>query len=89
MTSLHLPFVDIDDFAFKKRFTYGTLFIDLLTHEPMDMLEIREPIQVIEWLQKHPPIELITRDGSKLYAVAVKEASPNILQVADRWHLLH
>ncbi|MBT2583146.1 ISL3 family transposase [Planococcus sp. ISL-109] len=79
----------IDDFAFKKRFTYGTLFIDLQTRKPVDMLDTRQPTEVTEWLQKHPEIELITRDGSKLYAAAVKAASPTILQVADRWHLLH
>lgn len=53
------------------------------------MLDTRQPAKVTEWLQKYPEIELITRDGSKLYAAAVKSASPNILQVADRWHLLH
>lgn len=53
------------------------------------MLDRRQPADVTEWLQKYPAIELITRDGSKLYAAAVKAASPAILQVADRWHLLH
>lgn len=32
---------------------------------------------------------MITRDGSKTYAAAVKKASPAIRQVGDRWHLLH
>ena len=53
------------------------------------MLDIRQAPEVTEWLQKYPAIELITRDGSKMYAAAVKAASPAILQVADRWHLLH
>ena len=42
-----------------------------------------------EWLKEHPEIELITRDGSKTYAKAVTEASSTILQVSDRWHILH
>lgn len=88
MTPHPLPFVGIDDFAFKKRFTYGTLFINLETHKPVDMLDTREATDVTEWLCKYPAIKLITRDGSKTYAGAVTEASPAILQVADRWHLL-
>lgn len=86
---LPLPFVGIDDFALKKRYRYGTLFINLETHQPMDILETREAADVTEWLRKHPAITLITRDGSKVYAGAVTEASKDILQVGDRWHLLH
>lgn len=88
-TLRHLPFVGIDDFTFKKCFTYVTLFIDLQTHKPIDVLNTREIVNVTDWLQKYPEIELITRDGSKMYAAAVTKASPAILQVGDRWHLLH
>ena len=88
MTLHLLPFVGIDDFAFKKRFTYGTIFIDLQTHQPLDILNTRQPEGATKWLKTYPAIKLITRDGSKTYAAAVKEASPAILQVADRWHLL-
>ncbi|WP_445683437.1 transposase [Sporosarcina sp. FSL K6-6792] len=84
-----LPFVGIDDFAFKKRMTYGTIFIDLQTKRPVDLLETRNQIPVTEWLNNHPEIKLITRDGSKTYAKAVTEASSSILQVGDRWHILH
>lgn len=79
----------IDDFAFKKRIAYGTLFIDLKTNTPMDLLDTRNQNSVTEWLKSHPEIELITRDGSKTYAKAVAEASSTILQVGDRWHILH
>ncbi|AXI00539.1 transposase [Sporosarcina sp. PTS2304] len=84
-----LPFVGIDDFAFKKRMTYGTVLIDLLTHKPLDMLNSREHEQVAVWLSARPEIKLITRDGSKSYAKAVREASHAIVQAADRWHILH
>jgi len=84
-----LPFVGIDDFAFKKRMNYGTIFIDLETKKPIDLLISRNQIPVTEWLKNHPEIKLITRDGSKTYAKAVTEASSTILQVGDRWHILH
>lgn len=85
----HLPFVGIDDFAFKKRMTYGTIFIDLITKKPIDLLVTRKREDVTEWLKSHSNIALITRDGSKLYAKAITEASPTITQVSDRWHILH
>jgi len=88
-TRRNRSFVGIDDFAFKKRMTYGTIFIDLQKKRPIDFLETRNQIPVTEWLNKHPEIELITRDGSKTYAKAVTEASLTILQVGDRWHILH
>jgi len=55
----------------------------------VDLLKTREQVHVTEWLKDHPEIELITRDGSKAYAKAVMEASLSILQVSDRWHILH
>lgn len=79
----------MDDFAFKKRMTYGTIFIDLQTNKPMDLLYTRSQTPVTGWLKNHPEIKLITRDGSKTYAKAVTEASSTILQVGDRWHILH
>src|SRR5699024_9209957 len=84
-----LPFVGIDDFAFKKRMSYGTIFINLKTNQPFDLLDTRKQQDVTQWLKTHPNIELITRDGSKTYAKAVAETSSSILQVSDRWHILH
>lgn len=69
--------------------SYGTIFIDLQTNTPLDLLKTLEQIYVTEWLKDHPEIELITRDGSKAYAKAVTEASLSILQVSDCWHILH
>ncbi|WP_462405995.1 ISL3 family transposase [Gracilibacillus sp. Marseille-QA3620] len=83
-----LPFVGIDDFAFKKRFTYGTIIIDLLTHQPLDILPTRESSDVTAWLKRYPDIKVVSRDGSKSYAKAIKDASPDIKQVGDRWHIL-
>jgi transposase len=83
-----LPFVGIDDFAFKKRSAYGTIIIDLSTHKPLDILPSRNTADVTAWLKEHPDIKLVSRDGSKSYAKAIKDASPDILQVGDRWHIL-
>ncbi|WP_347548518.1 transposase [Pseudalkalibacillus hwajinpoensis] len=68
--------------------TYGTIFVDLKTKKPVDLLNSRKHIDVTKWLKKHSETELISRDGAKGYAKAVHNASEQILQVADRWHIL-
>jgi transposase len=83
-----IPFVGIDDFAFKKRMRYGTIFIDLLTGEIIDFLPDRKKESVKNWLIRHPEIQLITRDRAQAYKSAADEASPTIKQVGDRWHIL-
>jgi transposase len=78
----------IDDFAFRKGNTYGTILIDLEKHKPIDLLSDRKSGTLVEWLKAHPGIEIITRDRSKEYTRGVTEYSPKIIQITDRWHLL-
>lgn len=79
----------IDDFAFRKGNTYGTILIDLEKHIPIDLLPDRTSGTLAEWLKAHPDIKIITRDRSNEYARGVSEGGPEIIQIADRWHLLH
>lgn len=78
----------IDDFAFKKRHTYGTIMIDIDTHRIIDLLPSREIEDVAEWLSSFPNLEIVSRDGSVSYNSAVKQANENIIQISDRFHLL-
>jgi len=78
----------IDDFATKKRHTYGTVMINIETGRIVDLIESRESKEVAEWLKTFPNIEVVSRDGSPLYAKAIKDAHPKALQVSDRFHLL-
>jgi transposase len=78
----------VDDWALKKGERYGTILVDLEKHKVMDVLEGRESDVLANWLDLHPDIEIITRDRSRDYAKAIKEAAPQAEQVADRWHLL-
>jgi transposase len=78
----------IDDFAFRKGNTYGTILIDLEKHKPVDLLSDRKSDTLAKWLRAHPGIEMITRDRSFEYARGVTEGSPKIIQITDRWHLL-
>ena len=69
--------------------SYGTIFVDLVTHRPVDLLPDRSAEPVKQWLLEHPGIEIIRRDRSLTYIEAINMGAPEAIQVADRWHLLH
>jgi transposase len=81
-------FVGIDDWAWCKGQRYGTIVVDLETHDVIDLLPDRDAATVRTWLEAHPGIELVSRDRSSAYSQAASEAASQAQQVADRWHLL-
>lgn len=80
--------VCVDDFALRKRYTYGTVMVDIDTHRIIDIIDSRETKQVKEWLQTYPNLQVVSRDGAQSYASAVQNSHPNALQINDRFHLL-
>lgn len=80
--------VCVDDFAFRKRYTYGTVMVDLETHRIIDIIDSHETKQVEEWLRTYPNLKVVSRDGAQTYASAVRNAHPSAMQISDRFHLI-
>lgn len=79
--------IGIDDFAFKKRHTYGTIIVDEATHKPVAVLDGRDGKTLKEWLAKNKHVTTVTRDRASAYAKAVEEVLPDCMQIADRFHI--
>lgn len=79
--------IGVDDFAFKKRHTYGTIIVDEKTHQTIAILEGRDGKTLKEWLKSNKHIRTVTRDRASAYAKAILEELPDAMQIADRFHL--
>jgi transposase len=78
----------VDDWAFRKGHHYGTILCDLERHCLVDLLPERSAEALREWLEKHPEVEIISRDRSEEYIRGATNGAPQAIQIADRWHLL-
>lgn len=80
--------IGVDDFAFKKRKSYGTVVVNLENRKILDLLPDRTAEGLSAWLKTRPEIKTISRDRSSEYAKGIAEGAPHAQTVLDRFHLL-
>jgi transposase len=78
----------VDEWAWRKGHTYGTILVDLERRVAVDLLPGRSAEGFARWLVEHPGVEIIARDRSEIYAEGARRGAPEAVQVVDRWHLL-
>src|ERR1700682_955517 len=83
-----LNVVCIDDWAFRRNHSYGTIVCALERRRIVTLLPDREMATCEAWLAGHPDITVLSRDRGGGYGEAASKALPSAVQVADRWHLM-
>jgi len=78
----------IDDWAYRKGHTYGTILVDRETGKAVDLIKSREKEDIIGWLKAHPTIETVTRDRAECYSQSISFVLPDAVQITDRFHLV-
>jgi transposase len=78
----------VDDWAYRKGVSYGTVLIDMETSRPIDLLPSRDGKVLKDWLLNNNDVKIVSRDRASSYAAAIIEACPSAIQIADRFHLL-
>ena len=80
--------VGVDDWAWRKGVTYGSIIIDLENGWPIDLLGDRETDSFHSWMEEHEQVCLVSRDRSTDYSSAIAALDKPIDEVADKFHLV-
>jgi transposase len=56
--------LSMDDFAFRRGRTYGSILVDLELHQAVDLLPDQSGSSFAEWLAAHPGVEIVTVTGA-------------------------
>jgi transposase len=78
----------IDDFSFRRGRKFGTILVDMQSHDIIDLLPDRKAETAKAWMKAHPEIKLVSRDRGGDYASAAASGAPQAVQCADRFHLI-
>ena len=77
----------VDDWAWSKGQSFGTILVDLERSEVVDLLPTRSAKALSEWLAQHPEVMVVSRDRQGVYAEGTRCGAPKAVRIADRFHL--
>ena len=75
--------IGVDDWAFRKGVTYGSIIVSLETGSVIDLLGDRDVKSFQAWLDEYVQVEVVSRDRSTDYTAAIAATGRNITEVAD------
>ena len=81
-------FLGVDEWAYRKRLDFKTILVDLSTNRRLELLPDASAATFASWLQAHPGVEVIARERAGSFAEGARQAAPDAVQVADRFHLM-
>jgi transposase len=90
----HLPalpqvrVLGVDDWAWCKGQSFGTILVDLEHSQVIDLLPTRSADSLGEWLAQYPEVTIVSRDRQGVYSEGARRGAPEAVQVADRFHLV-
>ena len=80
--------IGVDDWAWRKGVTYGSIIIDYANGWPVDLLGDRETESFHKWMEEHEKVRTVSRDRSTDYSSAIASTGRPITEVADKFHLV-
>src|SRR5580698_4346112 len=80
--------IGVDEWAWGKGQTFGTILVDLERGRVVDVLAESSADALAAWLTAHPGVTTISRDRPGRYAEGARRAVPHAVQVGDRFHLV-
>ena len=67
--------VGVEDWSWRKGHTYGTIVVDLERRAVVDVLDDGSATSTSEWFDRHPEVEIVSRDRCGLYAHGAREGA--------------
>jgi transposase len=83
-----LDVVGLDDWAWRRARSYGTIGVALVRHRVVAVRPTRAAQDVAAWLEAQEAVTVVSRDRGGVYVDGATRGAPAAVQVADRWHLL-
>lgn len=80
--------VGVDDWAWRKGVTYGSIIINYENGWPIDLLGDRDTESFRQWMEEHEKVSVVSRDRSTDYSSAIASTGRSVTEVADKFHLV-